>query len=422
MTSSKEAASRYPLFTPLSPRDWRKLRASSVSSLPRKLDKLLRRRHARVIDLYRCLDINLDGNVTRAELADALGRLGIVGFSEDEIEELHLSFVNRPRNADNGFCLRDLQLSLFSSRQAEKQKQQQKEEEEEQSREGDRWMKRMGNQKEGASALPLPNKKGEALQQPACVSNAVTNAVDILDSTGPSPLTPSPPHKSCSCGAFGGRCSSSPALLLAPTARPADSPAAKPAAAVAEAHAAEMHAANERIQRLEEALARSQSMQESMQQAARAAEQRVATAEEQRDQAAAALRASESARFEMRHEMEERLAACNELSERRSAEIRKLRRELLRMMVLRGQSDDEVERILREEGPALEAQVEALSVTLYGEDVDASKGKLAEIMVKQGRAVEKMASVVSRMQKEVHQRQSLWTQRSLSMTCGPQVV
>ena len=52
-----------------------------------QLAALLQIHHVRVIDLFRALDKNADGQVTRSELGEALRSLGISG-SRDEVDEL----------------------------------------------------------------------------------------------------------------------------------------------------------------------------------------------------------------------------------------------------------------------------------------------------------------------------------------------
>lgn len=69
--------SRRPLFAPLSPRDLQKLRETSVSELPSRLHDLLRRHHTPVRYLFRCLDGNHDGMLTREELWKALRCFGL---------------------------------------------------------------------------------------------------------------------------------------------------------------------------------------------------------------------------------------------------------------------------------------------------------------------------------------------------------
>ncbi len=59
-----------PLFAPLSQAERRALRAAPASAVPQQLAALLQLHHTRVIDLFRALDKNADGEVTKAELAE----------------------------------------------------------------------------------------------------------------------------------------------------------------------------------------------------------------------------------------------------------------------------------------------------------------------------------------------------------------
>ena len=60
-----------PLFAPLSAAEKKSLRAAPALTLPQRLASMLQLHHTRVIDLFRALDKNEDGEVTKPELAEA---------------------------------------------------------------------------------------------------------------------------------------------------------------------------------------------------------------------------------------------------------------------------------------------------------------------------------------------------------------
>lgn len=71
-----------PLFAPLSQSERRALRTAPAATLPEKLAALLQQHHTRVIDLFRALDLDQDGQVSKEEVrptdrahADATDRL-----------------------------------------------------------------------------------------------------------------------------------------------------------------------------------------------------------------------------------------------------------------------------------------------------------------------------------------------------------
>ena len=82
-----------PLFAPLTTHEMNALRSAPASSLPKRLSSLLQQNHTRVIDLFRSLDKNGDGEVTRSELAKALSDLG-VSASKDELDDMFRNMVS----------------------------------------------------------------------------------------------------------------------------------------------------------------------------------------------------------------------------------------------------------------------------------------------------------------------------------------
>lgn len=64
-----------------------RLQATPTSRLPIRLATLLSASHSRTIDLFRLLDKNADGMVTRQELGSALAKLGVQSGADD-IDEL----------------------------------------------------------------------------------------------------------------------------------------------------------------------------------------------------------------------------------------------------------------------------------------------------------------------------------------------
>lgn len=132
-----------PLFAPLSQRERSALQSAPVAHVPQQLAALLALHHTRVIvrrhhtplpatalrtvqrltathsvpqDLFRALDKNADGEVTKTELADALWSLGIRA-SGAELDDL---FEQLDPDASGGIIFRELQLALHNaSREAQ---------------------------------------------------------------------------------------------------------------------------------------------------------------------------------------------------------------------------------------------------------------------------------------------------------------
>jgi hypothetical protein len=87
------------------------LRKASTSSLPELLSSLLHQSKARVMDLFRALDKNGDGQVTRAELAKALKDLGVQA-SKSAMDEL---FSHLDPDHSGGIEFRELQRALMAT-------------------------------------------------------------------------------------------------------------------------------------------------------------------------------------------------------------------------------------------------------------------------------------------------------------------
>ena len=528
--ASASVSPRAPLFTPLSSKDWRRLRSSSASSLPRRLALLLRRQHSRVIDLFRALDLNLDGCVTRDELGGALERLGIRGITGDDLDALHAAFDRSSASArggggggrggggggGGGFCHRDLQLALFAHtpRRDEPKRDEPKRDEpkrdadsgegsasftdgtsadggthgaSERTRPRDAEVGRSSASEWPPSTRVAVRWKGKEEEEddddddgPIGTIGRQTRSLPSihppLDGTGPSPLTPTPPPRMAvpigPAGAGrshveGGARSTAvewedkdgaPAGYDYDAARPvsplvydaerdltAHSPSAGGARqAEAEAEAAARAQEEERtrrlaveaeLERMRQRLSQSEAAEAGLRRQLETSELRLAAAEAEAGRAQAEGRASELARAELERRLAERgsPAASEEGrsstspargSARESAreaqlegEIHKLRRELLRMMLLRGLSDEEVERRLREDGQALEAQVEALSKVMYGEGVDGEGGKLKALLKRQARAVGAMSTIVGGLQREARlSRETGWPVAALRLT------
>ena len=71
----------------VSPTQKAMLASMPPANLPRGLAATLRANHARVLDLFRALDADADGMVSRGELASTLGRLGLHA-SPNEVDAL----------------------------------------------------------------------------------------------------------------------------------------------------------------------------------------------------------------------------------------------------------------------------------------------------------------------------------------------
>ena len=97
-----------PLFAPLSEQERRQLASTGAAAVPAQLSALLQRHHTRVIDLFRVLDKDSDGEVTKAELAIALASLG-VSVSSAELNSL---FQELDPDRSGGIVLRELQSAM----------------------------------------------------------------------------------------------------------------------------------------------------------------------------------------------------------------------------------------------------------------------------------------------------------------------
>ena len=95
-----------PLFAPLSQSERRALRDTRAAAVPQQLAALLQQHHTRVIDLFRALDKNADGEVTRDELDSALTSLG-VRATREELNEL---FEKLDPDGSGGIVFRELQV------------------------------------------------------------------------------------------------------------------------------------------------------------------------------------------------------------------------------------------------------------------------------------------------------------------------
>ena len=89
----------------------RALQGTPASRLPHRLAELLVSTHSRIIDLFRLLDRNLDGAVTKQELATALDSLRIE-CTTDELDEL---FDYLDPNGDGVIVFRELQQAIYAA-------------------------------------------------------------------------------------------------------------------------------------------------------------------------------------------------------------------------------------------------------------------------------------------------------------------
>lgn len=134
-----------PLFAPLSQAERKALRAAPALALPQQLASLLQLHHTRVIEcaasdrwesaqtlsppfarrvrrrgrlarsLFRALDKNADGQVTKPELAEALSSLGV----QASREELDLLFERLDPDGSGGIVFRELQLAILAATREE---------------------------------------------------------------------------------------------------------------------------------------------------------------------------------------------------------------------------------------------------------------------------------------------------------------
>ena len=102
-------------FAPLDVNQKAALRKASTSSLPTLLSSLLNQNKSRVMDLFRCLDKNGDGEVSRRELEKALKELG-VNASKQSIDDL---FSHLDPDHSGGIEFRELQRALLAATHAD---------------------------------------------------------------------------------------------------------------------------------------------------------------------------------------------------------------------------------------------------------------------------------------------------------------
>ena len=103
-----------PVFAPLTASEKNELR-NVAATLPKHLATLLHRNHARVMDHFRALDSNSDGQVTQPELTKALKDLG-VSASKDEIGKL---FHQLDPDGSGGIEFRELQRAMLDEAKKE---------------------------------------------------------------------------------------------------------------------------------------------------------------------------------------------------------------------------------------------------------------------------------------------------------------
>lgn len=96
------------MFAPLSQEEKKELSATSTANLPKVLASLLREHKTRVMDLFRAIDTNTDGMVTRQELESALLQMQI-NFTEGDLDEL---FSTLDPDGSKGIDFRELQRAL----------------------------------------------------------------------------------------------------------------------------------------------------------------------------------------------------------------------------------------------------------------------------------------------------------------------
>ena len=82
----------------------------------------------------------------------------------------------------------------------------------------------------------------------------------------------------------------------------------------------------------------------------------------------AKLAASDLAKNTTEAELRDARAQLDSLQATHSTELRKVRRELMRMMLMRSMDDEQMELLLREHRPKLDAQIDELMDKMYGED------------------------------------------------------
>ena len=91
------------------------LQDTTVNRLPQRLAAMLASTHSRIMDLFHLLDRDLDGSITKEELAEALVSLD-VSWTEDELDDL---FNHLDPDHEGGIVFRELQVALYAAQRGE---------------------------------------------------------------------------------------------------------------------------------------------------------------------------------------------------------------------------------------------------------------------------------------------------------------
>lgn len=157
--------------TPFSEKERRAFRVASGWGVAKQLAEHLRRHHTRVLDLFRALDVDGDGSVTRRELEHKLRAMGIKG-TKAELDQL---FTKLDQDRSGAISFRELQLAMYEAWDAEYAQELAEEEE----KEGDDIASLVQGTSQGANPAGPASQNGPAKAAMGSVSKPQLTYNDV---------------------------------------------------------------------------------------------------------------------------------------------------------------------------------------------------------------------------------------------------